>query len=52
MFSMALESKGFGYDKDRTFYMELNFSNKDYVIMVITLVVVLFSIYAKIKYRL
>lgn len=52
VFSMALESKGFGYDKDRTFYMELNFSNKDYVIMVITLVVVLFSIYAKIKYRL
>lgn len=52
VFSMALESKGFGYADERTNYMELNFSRKDYVIMIITLLVVSFSIYAKIAFKL
>lgn len=52
VFSMALESKGFGYDKDRTNYMEINFDGKDYILMVITLLAVIFSIYSKIAFKL
>lgn len=52
VFSMALESKGFGYADERTNYMELNFSTNDYVVMIITLIVVSFSIYVKIAFKL
>lgn len=52
VFSMALESKGFGYDKDRTNYMEISFDGKDYTLMVITLLAVIFSIYVKIAFKL
>lgn len=52
VFSMALESKGFGYADERTFYMELNFSKKDYIVLIITLLVVLFAILVKIKYKI
>ncbi|SCG83929.1 cobalt/nickel transport system permease protein [Proteiniborus sp. DW1] len=52
VFSMALESKGFGYDKDRTNLMEISFDGRDYVLMVITLLAVIFSIYAKIAFKL
>ena len=52
IFSMALESKGFGYDKERTYYMELSFRSVDYVILIITLLLILVSIYAKITFKL
>lgn len=52
VFSMALESKGFGYDKDRTNLMEISFDGRDYALMVITLLAVIFSIYAKIAFKL
>ncbi|GFN35145.1 energy-coupling factor transporter transmembrane component T family protein [Tepidimicrobium xylanilyticum] len=52
VFSMALESKGFGYDKERTYYMELSFRSVDYVILIITLLLILVSIYAKITFKL
>lgn len=52
VFSMALESKGFGYDKNRTNYMEINFDSKDYILIVITILAVVFSIYAKIVFKL
>ncbi|SDZ27675.1 energy-coupling factor transport system permease protein [Proteiniborus ethanoligenes] len=52
VFSMALESKGFGYDKERTNYMEIGFDGKDYALMVITILAVIFSIYSKIAFKL
>lgn len=52
VFSMALESKGFGYDKERSNYLEINFESKDYVLMIITILAVLFSIYAKIAFKI
>lgn len=52
VFSMALESKGFGYDNERTNYMEISFDGKDYALMIITVLAVIFSIYAKIAFKL
>lgn len=49
VFAMALESKGFGYDKSRTNYLEIKFSGKDYFLMILTIIIVVFSIYAKLK---
>ena len=47
VFSMALESKGFGYDNERTSYMEIHFKRADIVISIISVLILLFSIYAK-----
>lgn len=49
IFAMALESKGFGYDSERTNYLECKFSSIDYGLIIVTLIIVVFSIYAKIK---
>jgi energy-coupling factor transport system permease protein len=48
VFAMALESKGFGYDDIRTNYLEINFSIQDYCILILTLLIILVSIYAQI----
>ncbi|MCD5413700.1 MAG: energy-coupling factor transporter transmembrane protein EcfT [Clostridiales bacterium] len=50
VFAMALESKGFGYDRIRTNYLELRFRAIDYILMLLMLVAIAFSIYAKIKF--
>ncbi|KUO77288.1 MAG: cobalt ABC transporter permease [Clostridia bacterium BRH_c25] len=50
VFAMALESKGFGYDDDRTNYLEIGFGSTDYVIMVLTAAILAFSTYAKLNH--
>jgi len=50
VFAMALESKGFGYDKDRTNYLEIKFTSKDVLTFVLTIALLVFSIYAKINW--
>lgn len=52
VFAMALESKGFGYDDERTNYLEISFKLADYVIIVFSILLLLVSIYFKLKYRL
>lgn len=52
VFAMALESKGFGYDDERTNYLEINFNSRDYVLMILTVVVIAVSIYAKVIFNL
>lgn len=50
VFAMALESKGFGYDEERSSYLECKFSAVDYTLVFMVLAVIVFSIYAKIKF--
>jgi len=52
VFSMALESKGFGYDSERSNYMEISFGKSDYALIIMTLLVVIFAVYAKIAFKL
>lgn len=52
VFAMALESKGFGYDDERTNYLEINFSSRDYMLMILIVVIIAVSIYAKVKFNL
>lgn len=52
VFAMALESKGFGYDDERTNYLEINFTSKDYMLMILVLAIIGVSIYAKIIFNL
>ena len=44
VFGMALESKGFGARKDRTFYLTLQMHNLDYIVIVFGLVFSIVSI--------
>ncbi|MGF7058117.1 energy-coupling factor transporter transmembrane component T family protein [Brassicibacter mesophilus] len=52
VFAMALESKGFGYDDERTNYLEINFNSRDHALMILTVVIIAVSIYAKVKFNL
>lgn len=52
VFSMALESKGFGYDSERSNYLELSYDKKDYLMIIITLILVVISIYAKVVFNI
>lgn len=45
IFGMALESKGFGARKDRTFYLVLEMRNMDYVVLAFAILFMLVSIY-------
>lgn len=47
VFAMALESKGFGYDEARTNYLEIGFALKDYILIVFTVAVIVFAVYAR-----
>lgn len=49
IFAMALESKGFGYDVNRTSYLDCKFRTIDYLLVFMTLAIMIFSIYAKVK---
>lgn len=49
VFSMALESKGFGYSNNRTNYLEIKITPKDVVLMIGVVVVIGLSIFAKVK---
>jgi energy-coupling factor transport system permease protein len=44
-FTMAIESRGFGYRPDRTNLIELRFSSDDYFVLLVTFVVVALGIY-------
>ena len=50
VFAMALESKGFGYDNNRTNYLEIGFGRSDYFIMGFIVLTIIFSVYAKIQH--
>lgn len=50
VFAMALESKGFGYDNARTNYLEIQFGINDYCLMVLTVIIIALSAYAKITH--
>lgn len=49
VFAMALESKGFGYDKGRTNYLEIKFTGKDFFLMIFTVLIITFAVYAKLN---
>jgi len=51
VFSMALESKGFGYDSERTNYLQLSYDKRDYIFMIITFILVAVSIYVKLIFN-
>ncbi len=48
VFGMALESKGFGARKDRTFYLELKMHTLDYVLIAVGVAYTLAAIYLRI----
>ena len=52
VFAMALESKGFGYSDDRTNYLEIKCETSDYIMMLITLIIMAVSIFCKVKYKI
>lgn len=52
VFAMALESKGFGYSDERTNYLEISFGKSDYIMMAITTIIIILSMFFKIKYKL
>ncbi len=45
IFGMALESKGFGAREDRTFYLEFTMGTADYIVLTLSILFVLASIY-------
>ncbi|TFG72199.1 MAG: energy-coupling factor transporter transmembrane protein EcfT, partial [Anaerolineales bacterium] len=45
VFGMALESKGFGARKDRTFYLKMVMEKRDYITLGFSLLVVVFCLY-------
>ncbi|MDF1512536.1 MAG: energy-coupling factor transporter transmembrane component T [Anaerolineae bacterium] len=45
LFGMALESKGFGARKDRTFYLKMEFEKRDYITLAFSIIVVGIYIY-------
>lgn len=45
IFGMALESKGFGARKDRTFYLDFKMGTADYIVLAFAIIFVLVSIY-------
>lgn len=45
--AMALESKGFGAQKERTFYGDIKFESKDYIVLAIFLVMLIIGFYLK-----
>lgn len=47
VFSMALESKGFGFSKDRTNFLEIKIMAADVAMLILTVVLVGLSIYLK-----
>lgn len=49
VFSMALESKGFGYSTHRTNYLELRLTGKDYLMMLLGLAILAGAIYLKVE---
>jgi energy-coupling factor transport system permease protein len=50
VFAMALESKGFGYSEARTNYLHIYMKRNDYIVMVLSLVIIGVSTYAKVMY--
>ena len=50
VFAMALESKGFGYDDSRTNYLEIGFDWTDYLVIVLTVAITAFSIFARLNH--
>ncbi|KAA3661910.1 MAG: energy-coupling factor transporter transmembrane protein EcfT [Chloroflexi bacterium] len=44
VFGMALESKGFGARDDRTFYLEMTMSRRDYITLAFVLAVIIFCL--------
>lgn len=51
VFSMALESKGFGYDSERSNYLQLNYDRADYIVIITTLILVAVSIFVKLAFN-
>ncbi|MBI5206866.1 MAG: energy-coupling factor transporter transmembrane protein EcfT [Candidatus Firestonebacteria bacterium] len=49
--AMALESKGFTYNQKRSFYINLKFKNKDFLIIIVLLIFFLINIYFLYKGR-
>jgi len=47
VFSMALESKGFGYSNNRSNFLQLKMSGHDYLMMLIGLTIVAAASYLK-----
>ncbi|MBC8460636.1 MAG: energy-coupling factor transporter transmembrane protein EcfT [Deltaproteobacteria bacterium] len=47
VFAMALESKGFGYDTNRTSYLEIRMRKNDWLLMIVTLAILTGAIYLK-----
>ena len=47
VFAMALESKGFGYDANRTSYLEIRMRKNDCLLMIVTLAIMIGAIYLK-----
>jgi energy-coupling factor transport system permease protein len=45
VFGMALESKGFGARKDRTFYLQLNMRSTDYILLAASILFCAVAIY-------
>ncbi len=45
IFGMALESKGFGARKDRTFYLKMEMEKRDYITLGFSVAVVVFCLY-------
>ncbi|MBS3753310.1 MAG: energy-coupling factor transporter transmembrane protein EcfT [Anaerolineales bacterium] len=48
VFGMALESKGFGAKEERSFYLQMGMGRNDYLILALSFLVVMASIYLKI----
>lgn len=49
VFAMALESKGFGYSDQRSSYLQIGYKTNDIVLLSSTLLLLLVSVYLKIK---
>lgn len=45
VFGMALEAKGFGARKDRTFYLKMEMERRDYTVLAFTVLLVVFCLY-------
>lgn len=45
VFGMALESKGFGARDDRTFFLEMTMTRRDYIMLAFSIIVVIFCLY-------
>jgi len=47
VFAMALESKGFGYSDERSSYLEISYKRNDYILLVVTILLLVLSIVIK-----